>query len=653
MIRLFMTRLLSTRGPEIGVALMLTVAICGAAAQSAQPAAQTKPTGLIVGRVIDGSTNTPLAGATVTLSGTGLRALRVIVDPQGRFVFTSAPAGSFTITATRTGYLTGSYGALRPDGAGRPLDLRDGERVGDVVVRAWRYATISGAVTDDAGDAVPFMRVQVLKRTIVAGRWRLVNSNQGADADDRGVYRITGLTPGDYALVISTLASSLPVSLMEVADAVRRMPPAEASGLQRELQTNGTGGYLNDLMQRFPTTRVGDLLLQTTGKTIVGADDQSIESYPTVWYPNVATPAEASIVSVRAGEELSGIDLHPTLTKTLRVSGTALGPNGPMAFLALRLVPARLDMAAAEITSSLSNSLTTSMTATDAEGAFTFVGVTPGQYVIRALTSPRPPAEPPMPAGTTAPAPLVPVDPTFWAETAVTVAAADVAGVAVSMRPGLRVTGRVEFNGTAPKPSGAELRSIAIVMDPADGRTTALSSAYRAQIDPGGRFYSIGLPPGRYLLRIDRPPRGWTLKSAVVNGGDICDVPLTLANGDIGGLVLTFTDQPTTIAGLVRDAQGRADDDATVLIFPADGNWADRGPSPRRVRAVRASHTGAFSTSGVPAGEYFVVAVSDAQASNWQDQEFLARLGRVANRLALNSGQAVNLSLTTAEGIVR
>ena len=635
--RLFMARLFRRRWAAIGIVLVVFAGICAAAGQTS-PQAPAKPSGIVIGRVVDGTTNAPLAGATVTIAGPGVGTLRVIVDPQGRFLFNGLQSGSFAITATRSGYLSGTYGTLRPDGTGRPLILRDAEHITDAVVRLWRYAAINGTVTDDAGDRVPYARVQALRRTIVAGHWRLVNSNQ-ADADDRGVYRMSRLRPGEYALVITSLASSLPASLMQVADALRRMTPAEASGLYRELATNGTS--VNDLTQRAPSIRNGDLLVRSS------------EFYPTVWYPGVATPAEASVVSVGAGEDRMSIDLHPTLARTFRVSGTVAGPNGLVAYLSMRLVPARLDNAAAEITSSLANSLTTSMTSTDADGAFTFVGVPPGQYLIRALTTPRPPEEPPPPAGTPAPAPLVPVDPVLWTETAVSVGSTDTTGVAVSLRPGLRVTGRTEFTGSAPRPSAAELRSIVIVMDSADGRTTALPTGYRAQIDSEGRFYTIGLPAGRYLVRIDRPPRGWTVKAAMVNGRDICDVPIALVNDDVSGLVLTFTDRPATISGAIRDSQGRPDEEAIALIFPADGNWIDQGPNPRRFRGIRADSSGAFSTAGLPPGEYFAVAINDAIASNWQDPAFLQKLARVATRVVLADGQALTLNLTTTEGIAR
>jgi hypothetical protein len=127
---------------------------------SAQPAL-----GLVVGRVVDATNSAPIARAIVALSGSGLPTRRVIVDPQGRFMFTALPPGSFTIASTKSGYLEGAYGKLQPNGVGRPLDLREGERVTDATVKMWRSATISGTVTDDAGDPVS-ATVQVWRRMV-------------------------------------------------------------------------------------------------------------------------------------------------------------------------------------------------------------------------------------------------------------------------------------------------------------------------------------------------------------------------------------------------------------------------------------------------------------------------------------------------------
>jgi hypothetical protein len=658
------------RRPVAG--LVLLAAVFGASiganaiASRASGQAQTppRPAGIIVGRVVDGVRNTPITGVTVTLNGPGVRGRRVIVDGQGRFLFHELPAGAFTIAATKVGYLDGAYGTLRPDGTGRTLDLRDGERVTDATIRLWRFSTITGVVRDEAGDPVPGARVQVLRRTIVGGQWRLVNTNLGAGADERGVYRVTSLVPGDYALVVTSLTTTLPTSLLVVANAAKTASGPEWAELMREYQTNGTGGLLSDLSQGFPVTRAGDLMLQ--GSATVSDDGRSVDLYPTVWHPAAGTPADAALVSVGAGDTRSGIDIQPTLTRARRISGTVTGPNGPAAHLALRLVPAAVESAAAEITSSLSLSLTTAMTSTDAAGGFTFLAP-PGQYIIRALTTPRPPVTP-APAATvlqgtdgrstavaSGPAlpPLVATDPTLWAAVPVTLGETDTSGVAVTLRPGLRVTGHVEFSGAAAKPTGNDLRAIRLTMDPADGRTVAFPSAYQAQIDQAGQFYTIGLIAGRYVLRVDNVPRGWTVKSAIVAGRDICDTPLTLETDDVDGLVLTFTDRPSSLAGNVADRQGRPDDAATVLVFPSDGTWTNLGTSPRRLRSLRASRTGTFTFSALPAGDYLVIAVSDAVVNNWQDPAFLQRLARAATRVTVADAQAQSVTLTTAAGIER
>jgi hypothetical protein len=229
----------------------------------------------------------------------------------------------------------------------------------------------------------------------------------------------------------------------------------------------------------------------------------------------------------------------------------------------------------------------------------------------------------------------------------------DTTGVTVTLRRGLRVTGRVEFTGTAAKPSPAELRAVRLSMDPADGRLVGYPLSYQAQVDPAGRFYTIGLMAGRYLLRVDSAPRGWTLKSATVGGRDIADFPLVLDTSDVDDLVLTFTDRPSSVEGTVRDAQSRADDSASVLIFPTDGAWIDHGATPRRFRSMRVSPTGTFATAGLPPGEYYVIAVVDAVATNWQEPAFLQRLARLAARISLGDGQALSVSLTTAGNLQR
>jgi hypothetical protein len=438
------------------------------------------------------------------------------------------------------------------------------------------------------------------------------------------------------------------------------MDEATRADFQRTTQTNGTAGFANDLQQGFATVRVGDLLLQGgAGPTI--NDGRTVNVFPTVWYPSAPTPSQATLITLGPGDHRANIDLRTTLTATKRISGTVTGPDGPVQWLSLRLVPAALDDVAAEVSTSLAASFNTAMAATDGNGAFTFLAVPPGQYIIRALTTPRPLPEPPAASTvirtadgmsqSVVNAPRLPwllsKDPTFWVSTPVSVGDEDVTDLTLTLQPALRVMGRVEFNGTAIPPTGNALRAIRLSLEPAEGRTVWYPTAYQVQVSPTGEAYSAGLTAGRYLLRVETAPAGWTLKSAIAGGRDIADTPLVLDAADVNGLVVTFTDQPSRLTGTVRDDQSRPDDDAAVIVFPSDGTWTNLGASARRLRLVRPSRAGLYTITGLPPGRYDVVAISDALVNQWQDPAFLKKLSSFATGVTIIDGQSQSIDLTT------
>jgi len=75
----------------------------------------------------------------------------VLSDGDGRFAFRSLPKGSYNFTAQKPGFVDGAYGRLRPGGSSQSVDLADGENRGDVKVRLFKFASISGIVVDVAG----------------------------------------------------------------------------------------------------------------------------------------------------------------------------------------------------------------------------------------------------------------------------------------------------------------------------------------------------------------------------------------------------------------------------------------------------------------------------------------------------------------------
>jgi hypothetical protein len=226
----------------------------------------------------------------------------------------------------------------------------------------------------------------------------------------------------------------------------------------------------------------------------------------------------------------------------------------------------------------------------------------------------------------------------------------DVTGVAVMLRTGARVTGRLQFDGAAAKPAVDRMMQASVIIDAADGRTTSSSqfTMQRGVIDAAGNFKTYQLPGGRYVIRGPAYP-SWTFKGAYINGRDVSDSPLELDGEDVADVVLMYTDRPTDLIGTARNDKG-PDPTATVLLFPAEPNlWVGNGPTPRRMRLLRAGVDGVFRSPNVPAGDYMVVAVSSVPPAEWQDPSFLRKLMPLATRVSLADGESKTVDVTSKE----
>ena len=143
----------------------------------------------------------PVRRARVTISGSELDVSRVtITSDDGRFTFDSLPAGSFTVSASKDGYASAAFGAVRPGRPGRLITVAVGE-VRQVRLAIPRGAVITGMVRDPQGDPAPGVTVAVLSRRFApsSGEQRLVPvPGTNVSTDDRGIYRVFGLAAGSY-----------------------------------------------------------------------------------------------------------------------------------------------------------------------------------------------------------------------------------------------------------------------------------------------------------------------------------------------------------------------------------------------------------------------------------------------------------------------
>jgi hypothetical protein len=599
-------------------------------------------TGLIVGQVIDGTTGKPVGGALVTLSiavvslagrgqpvPSGLTVLssssgRVFADSEGRFVFHDLPAGSANLSASALGYTPGSYGAKRPNDAPRSIVLGEAERVGEATIRIWKLAAISGTVVDESGDPLVGVSVSALRYTAANGVRRTAGGPT-TTTDDRGAYHFI-VTSGDYAVVVPTTSTSTPRSSIDAFQQAITVP-GQAATLMQSLNSSGAP------MPNDTGFRVGTMQLQASGALARNAptptDSGPVLAYQTTYYPAALVPTQAQTITVAPGDDHPNVDVTMRLVATERVMGSVFGPDGSGGNLGVRLVTAE------SRDSSFNSSYPTANTISEASGAFTFLGVPSGQYELQVTRIPRPDIISGMPAATS---PL----PTLWARTPVSVGSTDIAGLTIALRTGVRVSGRVEFDGSAPRPAPERLATVSVILQDIDGLGQGIMPA---RLSPDGQFTTSGVIPGRYLAVLGGTPGGgWSLKSLTANGRDLSAAPQVF-EGDITSAILTLTDHPNRLDGSV-EMQSSADTQPAVVFFPAHYEaWLAGGTAGRLSRFIRVDGSGRFTSTGLPAGDYFIAAIPSDLANDWQDPKILEAISRGATRISMSDDEHKSVDL--------
>jgi hypothetical protein len=258
---------------------------------------------------------------------------------------------------------------------------------------------------------------------------------------------------------------------------------------------------------------------------------------------------------------------------------------------------------------------------TGADGAFSIQGAEPGAYTLLARTAP--PAR-----GASAPGsgPL-------WAIADVQVNGQDIAGLALTLAPGMNVGGRFLFEGRTPPPNDARLS----VNLNAVGGTGASAFGQVALAAANPVFTVSGVIPGTYRLSATLTP--WTLKSAMLGTRDVSDATFEVRPGeDVANLVVTFTDSPAEVSGTLTDAAGRPTSAFVLVLFSTDrASWF---PGSRRVRPPTGpASDGKFSFTGLPAGEYYLAALTEVSPTELNDPQFLDQVVPGAIRITLAPGE--------------
>jgi Carboxypeptidase regulatory-like domain len=293
-----------------------------------------KGTSVLRGYVAAADTGNPIRRALVrATSQDGRSGGMTQTDADGRFEIKELLGGRYTLMVTKAGYVSMSYGQRRSEQQGTVLEITDGTLVDKIAFSLPRGGVVTGAVLDEFGDPVAGAQVSVLRFRYVNGARRLAPSGSGT-TDDRGMFRVYGLAPGDYFM-----------------SAALRAPQQMMMG---------------------PTSMASS----------------PVEGYAPTYYPGTPNPAEATRISVRAAQETSNISLALIASRLSTVSGRAVtSANTPVVQGMIMMMPA--DPISVGMPMGMSNAMTR------ADGSFQLLGVAPGTYnlSLRPRGMPAPDAE--------------------------------------------------------------------------------------------------------------------------------------------------------------------------------------------------------------------------------------------------------------------
>jgi len=167
-------------------------ALCGLVAMSLG-FAQEEAGWRIRGRVVDA--RGPVARRFVSCQGPGLVPSTVVSGSDGSFVLEGRSAGLYTITVRPT------EGA--PGGVPRTMRMEAGQRLEGLELRIPSGGAISGRVVNERKEAVAGVLVAAVLPREPAGR-RLWGATALAKTNERGEYRIGGLTPSRYLVAVES-----------------------------------------------------------------------------------------------------------------------------------------------------------------------------------------------------------------------------------------------------------------------------------------------------------------------------------------------------------------------------------------------------------------------------------------------------------------
>ena len=353
----------------------------------------------IQGVVLRAGTSTPIESARVDLRPEGTSAFAsATTDASGRFVFQNLPPGRYRLSASRDGFVPGPYGAKSSGSTGAVVPLESQQELKNVFISLTPTSMVSGRVYDDRSrQPISKAKVQALRFVYQDGRRILIPIKTGA-TDDAGEYKLPSLVPGQYIVSVDSSGAPLPFYYPGVSDASRAalidVPPGiDYTGVDVTVADTPAARLRGKVVfgaNNAAAFGVSVLLVPRRGNVATGSSQRTVTASEGTFEFNHVAPGAYDIVATANSfgrlaadmpldadsSEIENIVL--TLQPQLSISGHLTVENFP-GELPIRAGAVRVELRREPFTPDMLVTVPT----IDATGAFTFNGVTPGDYQLR------------------------------------------------------------------------------------------------------------------------------------------------------------------------------------------------------------------------------------------------------------------------------
>lgn len=474
--------------------IIFASALCLAQAPPKEPSASVSGRVTIAGKAASGI----VVVATFRTSFFDNKTIaKATTDEDGNYKLTALPAGRLTIFPLAKSFVVTSDGGKKA--TEQSVNVADSEAVTKIDFALLRGGVITGRITDADGHPIIGEAVNIVPQgDSESAQQTFMFAAKKYQTDDRGIYRVYGLGPGNYRVSVG--------------------------------QTAAGGG----------------------GMTMMGITGQ----LPKTFYPSVTEEAKATIIELKEGGEVTGIDI--TVGKASRgfaVAGRVIDADTGQPVAGVYLGHAVVD----ETTKQL-GAMNFSGASSDANGKFRMEDFRPGRYAAFSFGSQA--------------------DNTTYSEPAqFEIVDGDVTGIEVKLRRGGTISGVAVLEGNS-DPAGATLFQAVNLFAYVAPKNLGAPSYSRGSIAADGSFQFKGLAPGTARISIQgfpTPPKGLTLARVELDGADHPEGIEVAAGAQIKGVRLVFVYGTGSIRGEVKIENGTLPEGSAIQVMVRAAGGDGRG----------------------------------------------------------------------------